>query len=48
MGTTLIGNNIANAILASLSTLIVAQLGSFAFDPRFTSLFYRSDRTHIW
>lgn len=39
LGTTLIGNNIANAILASLSTLIVAQLGNFAFDPRFTSLF---------
>jgi Mg2+/Co2+ transporter CorB len=38
LGTTLIGNNIANAILASLSTLIVTQLGSFAFDPRLTSL----------
>ncbi|MCB5267294.1 MAG: hemolysin family protein [Candidatus Cloacimonetes bacterium] len=39
LGTTLIGNNIANAILASLSTLIVARLGNFAFDPRYTSLF---------
>lgn len=39
LGTTLIGNNIANAILASLSTLIVARLGNFAFDPRFTALF---------
>ena len=38
LGTTLIGNNIANAILASLSTLIVAKLGNLAFDPRYTSL----------
>lgn len=39
LGTTLIGNNIANAILASLSTLIVAKMGNFAFDARFTAIF---------
>lgn len=38
LGTTLIGNNIANAILASLSTLFVARLENFAFDARYTSL----------
>lgn len=39
LGTTLIGNNIANAILASLATLFVADLGKFSFDPRYTALF---------
>ncbi|MCB5253430.1 MAG: hemolysin family protein, partial [Candidatus Cloacimonetes bacterium] len=38
LGTTLIGNNIANAILASLATLFVAELGEFRFDARYTSL----------
>ncbi|MCB5265222.1 MAG: hemolysin family protein [Candidatus Cloacimonetes bacterium] len=38
LGTTLIVHNIANAILASLSTLFVAKLGNFSFDPRYTSL----------
>ncbi len=38
LGTTLIGNNIANAILSSLSTMFVASLGDFAFDARYTSL----------
>jgi len=38
LGTTLIGNNIANAILASLSTYFVAELSNFAFDPRYTAL----------
>jgi len=39
LGTILIGNNIANVILASISTLIVASLGSLAFDARYTALF---------
>ncbi|HQB98462.1 MAG TPA: CNNM domain-containing protein, partial [Candidatus Cloacimonadota bacterium] len=39
LGTTLIGNNVANAILASLSTLFVAKMADFALDARFTSLF---------
>ncbi|MDD4276332.1 MAG: hemolysin family protein [Candidatus Cloacimonetes bacterium] len=38
LGTTLTVHNIANAILASLSTLFVAELGNFSFDPRYTSL----------
>lgn len=38
LGTTLIGNNVANAILASLSTLFVAKMADFALDARFTSL----------
>ncbi len=39
LGTTLIGNNIVNVILASLSTFIVQQMNSLAFDARYTSLF---------
>lgn len=39
LGTTLIGNNIANVMLASLSTLFVHQLGSLAFDASYTALF---------
>ncbi len=39
LGTTLIGNNIANAILASLSTFFVAELSGFAFDARYTAIF---------
>jgi len=39
LGTTLIGNNIANAILASLSTYFVAELSHFSFDARYTALF---------
>ncbi|MDI3504271.1 MAG: magnesium and cobalt exporter, family [Candidatus Cloacimonadota bacterium] len=38
LGTTLIGNNIANAILASLSTLFIARLGEFPIDARYSSL----------
>lgn len=38
LGTTLIGNNIVNVLLASISTLIVDRLGSLAFDARYTSL----------
>ena len=38
LGTTLISNNVANAILSSLSTLFVAQMEGSALDPRFTSL----------
>lgn len=38
LGTTLIGNNIANAVLSSLSTLFIAKMGDFAFDARFTAL----------
>jgi putative hemolysin len=38
LGTTLIGNNVANVMLASLATLFVHQLGSLAFDVRYTSL----------
>ena len=37
LGTTLIVHNIANAILASLTTLFVAKLGT-SFDPRYTAL----------
>ena len=37
LGTTLLVNNIANAILASLTTLFVAKLGT-SFDPRYTAL----------
>ena len=39
LGTTLIGNNVANAILASVSTLVVHSLASLSFDARYTSLF---------
>jgi CBS domain containing-hemolysin-like protein len=38
LGTTLIGNNISNVLLASLSTLLVSQLGILAFDARYTAL----------
>ncbi len=38
LGTTLIGNNIANAILASLSTLFVAQMEGLSLDARYSSL----------
>ncbi len=38
LGTTLIGNNISNVLLASLSTLLVSQLGVLAFDARYTAL----------
>ena len=38
LGTTLIGNNIVNVLLASISTVIVDRLGSLAFDARYTSL----------
>jgi putative hemolysin len=38
LGTTLIGNNVANAILASLATLFVAKLGDSAIDARYMSL----------
>ncbi len=38
LGTTLIGNNIANVLLASLSTVLVQQLSFMAFDARYTSL----------
>jgi len=38
LGTTLIGINIANVLLASISTVIVNQMGSLAFDARYTSL----------
>jgi CBS domain containing-hemolysin-like protein len=38
LGTTLIGNNIANAVLSSLTTLFVAKMGGFAFDARYTAL----------
>jgi len=38
LGTTLIGINIANVLLASISTVIVDQLSIFSFDARYTSL----------
>lgn len=38
LGTTLIGSNIVQSILASISTLIVAQMDTAFFDPRYTSL----------
>lgn len=38
LGTTLIGNNIANAFLASISTYLVNSMQGFAFDARYTSL----------
>ncbi|HNQ43188.1 MAG TPA: hemolysin family protein, partial [Candidatus Cloacimonadota bacterium] len=38
LGTTLIGNNIANALLATISTYLVDSLHSFPLDARYTSL----------
>lgn len=38
LGTTLIGNNIVNVILASISTMLVSQIGGFSLDARYTSL----------
>ncbi|GAB1467763.1 hemolysin family protein [Candidatus Cloacimonadota bacterium] len=38
LGTTLIGSNIASVIIASISTIIVHQLGNLAFDARYTAL----------
>lgn len=38
LGTTLIGNNIVNVILASLSTYFVQQMNYLTFDARYTSL----------
>jgi len=38
LGTTLIGNNIVNVILASMATYFVQQMNSLAFDARYTSL----------
>ncbi|MBP7309864.1 MAG: HlyC/CorC family transporter [Candidatus Cloacimonetes bacterium] len=38
LGTTLIGNNVVNVILASLSTFLVQQMHHFPLDARYTSL----------
>jgi CBS domain containing-hemolysin-like protein len=38
LGTTLIGNNIVNVMLASISTLFVYQLGNHAFNAKYTAL----------
>lgn len=38
LGTTLIGQNISSVILASVSTLIVHNMGDLTFDERYTSL----------
>ncbi len=38
LGTTLIGNNISNVIMASLSTYLVNRLFAPVFDARYTSL----------
>ncbi len=38
LGTTLIGNNIVNVLLASLTTLLLSQLGGFGNDARYISL----------
>ncbi|MDD2229320.1 MAG: hemolysin family protein [Candidatus Cloacimonetes bacterium] len=38
LGTTLIGNNVANVIIASISTVTVDRFSSIAFDARYTAL----------
>ena len=38
LGTTLIGNNVVNVILASLATYFVQKMNNLSFDARYTSL----------